>query len=148
MTGRISFNHPLGLALAAFLAAGLLALPATARDIRLGGQKSGQQEALPPNVVKLPMIDVAIRKDDGGWHHVRIDAWLAAEDDATAKKLDDLKTAISLKAKAGIPKRPFESLRSAHEGSAVAKQVIAEATEQSLGHPWKGDVLIREMLAY
>ncbi len=126
----------------------LMAMPAAARDVRLGGQTTGPNQVLPPDTVKLPTIDAAIRRDDGGWHHVTIDAWLAAGDPVTAKRLEELKTAIADKVKEVIPEQPFEQLRSAHGGSTYAKKIISQATEQSLGHPWQGDVLIRELLAY
>jgi hypothetical protein len=124
-----------------------------ARDIRLGGERSGQSggkqlEKLPENYVELPPIVVAIRKDDGGWHHVRISAWLAPSDLAIARIMGGLRTVIVKGAEEELPKTDFDVLQAAHSGSVTAKEIIHSVVEHTLGHPWKGDVLIRTMTAY
>jgi hypothetical protein len=129
--------------------------PAAAKDVRLGGTSSvpgapvQPPPKLAPNIVELPTIVVAIRKDDGGWHHVRIDAWLAPKDIATAQDMDDRKASIVRKSKETLPgARGFDVLKSAHDGNQVAKDVIHTAAERSIGRPWTGDVLIRNMVVY
>ena len=116
------------------------------KDIKLGGdQKQGK---LPPNMIALPSILVAIRGEDGGWRHIKIDAWLAGTDEDNAKRLEALKNTIRDKADREFPNRNFEILQSAGQGSAEAKKVIHGAVEAGLGKEWKGDVLIRNMLVY
>jgi hypothetical protein len=131
-----------GIAAALLLAA--LPSPAVhAKDIRLGGQQK-----LPTNMIVLPTIAVAIRTEDGGWKHIKIDAWLAGTDAENAKTLEALKNTIIAKVDREFPNRDFEILQSASQGSAEAKRVIHAAVEAGLGHEWKGDVLIRNMLVY
>lgn len=129
---------------AALLLAALPLPPVYAKDIKLGG---GQQK-LPTNMIALPTIAVAIRGDDGGWKHIKIDAWLAGTDAENAKTLEALKNTIINRADRELPNRNFEVLQSAVQGSAEAKRVIHAAVEAGLGHEWKGDVLIRNMLVY
>jgi hypothetical protein len=128
---------------------------ADARDINLGGTKAAPgvtvppPTKLPPNIVTLPTIVVAIRKEDGGWHHVRIDAWLAPQDTATARVMDDKKTSIVKVSETTLPgARGFSALQSAADGNLVAKDVIRAAAEQTIGRPWTGEVLIRNILVY
>jgi hypothetical protein len=129
--------------------------PAVARDIRLGGTNNAPgapvqpPPKLAPNIVELPTIIVAIRKDDGGWHHVRIDAWLAPKDSATAQDMDQRKASIVKKSKEALPgARGFDVLQSAHDGNQVAKDVIRAAAERTIGRPWSGDVLIHNIVVY
>jgi hypothetical protein len=131
--------------LAALLLTALTATPVAAKDIRLGGDATTK---LAPNMIVLPTIAVAIRTDDGGWKHIKIDAWLAGTDPDNAKALESLKNTIIGKADREFPNRNFETLQSAGQGSAEAKRVIHAAVEAGLGHEWKGDVLIRNMLVY
>ena len=128
---------------AALLLAALPLLSVYAKDIKLGGQQK-----LPTNMIALPTIAVAIRGDDGGWRHIKIDAWLAGTDAENAKTLEALKNTIINRADRELPNRNFEVLQSAVQGSAEAKRVIHAAVEAGLGHEWKGDVLIRNMLVY
>lgn len=123
---------------------------AEARDVRLGGSNGAEQAPkLPPNVVTLPIIIAAIPKGDGGWRHVRIDAWLAPSDVGTAEDMENLKASIVQKVRDGLPgPRGFDALKSPHEGPQVAKNMLHAAAESSLGHPWTGDVLIRSLMAY
>ncbi len=129
--------------------------PAIAKDVRLGGTNNAPgapvQPApkLAPNIVELPTIIVAIRKDDGGWHHIRIDAWLAPKDVATAQDMDERKSSIVKKSKDALPgARGFNVLQSAHDGNQAAKEVIHNAAERTIGRPWNGDVLIRNIVIY
>jgi len=138
--------RPISWIFAAFLVFGLASPFVYAKDIKLGGdQKLGK---LPPNMIVLPPIMVVIRADDGGWKHIKIDAWLAGTDADNAKKLESLKNTIKDKADREFPNRNFEILQSARQGSAEAKKVIHAAVEAGLGAEWKGDVLIKDMLVY
>jgi hypothetical protein len=139
----------------ALVVASLPLQPAMARDVRLGGTDTTPEAPPPPpaklapNIVELPSIVVAIRKEDGGWHHIRIDAWLAPEDVSTAQDLDEKKSSIVKRSQEALPgARGFDVLRSAHEGNDAAKDVIHAAAERTLGRPWTGDVLIRNILVY
>ena len=126
--------------------------PAFAREIHLGGtdtDKGAPPPKLAPNIVELPTIIASIRKEDGGWRHIRIDAWLAPKDIGTARAMDDKKTSIVMRSRDAFPgKRGFETLQSARDGNQAAKEVIHSAAEKTLGRPWTGDVLIRNMLVY
>lgn len=129
------------------------AQPVSARDIRLGGTRKGpdteEPMTLPPNIVELPVIVVALRKSDGGWRHIRINAWLAPSDTDTARDMEDKKTSIAKKARENFPgPRGFDTLKSPREGPEAAKDILRAAAERSLGHPWDGDVLIRSMVVY
>jgi hypothetical protein len=123
---------------------------AAAREINLGGERSNGQTApkLPPNVVELPNIVVAIRKPDGGWRHVKIHAWLAPKDVDVAEAMDGRRTSIVHSIQEKIPQQDFEMLTAAHSGSTLAKEVIHSAAEENIGRPWSGDVLISELLVY
>jgi len=130
---------------------GGMVTPAAAREVRLGGSQSSTQPApkLAPNIIELPTIEISIRKEDGGWRHIRIDAWLAPKDVAIARDMDGMKTSIVKRAQEDLPgSRGFDVLKSAREGNEAAKEVLHLAAEQSLGHPWEGEVLIRNMLVY
>jgi hypothetical protein len=123
--------------------------PASARDIKLGGQETNHAVAkAPANMVELPPIIVSKRKEDGGWEHLKINAWLAPKDWNSVETMETLKTTISQKAIEAFPQRNFDLFKAPREGSILAKKTIREATETSLGHPWAGDVLIRTMLVY
>lgn len=138
--------RPMPWIFAALLILGWTSSSVYAKDIKLGGdQKQGK---LPPNMIALPPIMVVIRGEDGGWKHIKIDAWLAGTDLDNAKRLDALKNIIRDKADREFPNRNFEILQSAGQGSAEAKKVIHAAVEAGLGGEWKGDVLIRNMLVY
>ena len=138
--------RPISWIFAAFLVFGLASPFVYAKDIKLGGeQKEGK---LPPNMIALPPIMVMMRTDDGGWKHIKIDAWLAGTDEDNAKKLESLKNTIKDKADREFPNRNFEILQSAGQGSSEAKKVIHAAVEAGLGKEWKGDVLIKDMLVY
>ena len=128
-----------------FLLAALAVTPAAAKDIRLGGQA---QQKLAPNMIVLPTIAVVMRDEDGGWKHIKIDAWLAGTDIENAKELDRIKNIIMNKADREFPNRNYETLQSPGQGSVEAKRVIHAAVEAGLGHEWKGDVLIHSMLVY
>lgn len=138
--------RPISRIFAALLVFGLASSSVYAKDIKLGGdQKQGK---LPPNMIVLPPIMVMIRTDDGGWKHIKINAWLAGTDVDNAKRLEALKTLIKDKADRELPNRNFEILQSAAQGSTEAKKVIHAAVEAGLGKEWKGDVLIKDMLVY
>jgi hypothetical protein len=129
----------------------ILAVPQPAaanREIRLGGSDKHQGDKPPADIVALPTIHVAIRKPDGGWHHIQIDAWLAPNDKDLAGKMESVKTVIVRKATANFPLKPFPSLVSAHDGSRLAKEVIHSAAARSIGREWQGDVLIRNIVVY
>jgi len=149
LTGKILL---FAAALAAVLAGTMQ--PVLAREIRLGGTNAPGGAVpppvkLPPNVVELPTITVALRKEDGGWNHIRIDAWLAPKDVTTARDMYEKKSTIVERSQDALPgNRGFTTLKSAREGNQAAKDVIREAAEKTLGHPWTGDVLIRNMLVY
>jgi hypothetical protein len=128
------------------LVAGLASSSVYAKDIKLGGEQ--KQGKLPPTMIALPPIMVVIRTEDGGWKHIKIDAWLAGTDIDNAKRLDALKNTIRDKADREFPNRNFELLQSPVQGSAEAKKVIHAAVEAGLGKEWKGDVLIKDMLVY
>ncbi|HMA48945.1 MAG TPA: hypothetical protein VKP60_04275 [Magnetospirillaceae bacterium] len=138
--------RPIPRIFAALLLIGLASSSIYAKDIKLGGEQ--KQGKLPPNMIVLPPIMVMIRGEDGGWKHIKIDAWLAGTDVDNAKRLDALKNTIRDKADRELPNRNFEILQSAGQGSTEAKKVIHAAVEAGLGAEWKGDVLIRNMLVY
>ena len=119
--------------------------PAAAKDIKLGGE---QKDKLPTNMVVLPVIAVMIRTEDGGWKHIKIDAWLAGTDADNAKKLEGLKHLIITKADHELPYRNYETLQSPGQGAIEAKRIIHAAVEAGLGHEWKGEVLIHNMMVY
>jgi hypothetical protein len=124
----------------------LLALAPTssrAKDVTLGGDKKE-----PKNMVELPKISVVIQTEDGGWKHIVIDAWLAPKDISTVPELEKSKTAILKWVDHALPNHDFATLQSPEGGSAEAKKTIRAGTEATLGHPWKGDVLITTMLVY
>jgi hypothetical protein len=127
-----------------FLVMLLTAMPAGAKDIRLGGE----DKSLPKNMVVLPTIAVAMRTDDGGWKHIKIDAWLAAKDQRTAKTMESMKNTIIAKADRELPNHDWAVLASAKDGSDEAKRAIAIAVEATIGRAYTGDVLIRNMLVY
>jgi len=131
--------------LSAGVALAVTAAPVAAKDIRLGGSTD---EKLPKNIVQLPPIAVAIRTDDGGWKHIRIDAWLEAKDTRTAKTMENMKNTIIAKADRELPNHDFAVLQSAELGSTEAKKAIVAAIEATIGREYKGDVLIRSMLVY
>ncbi len=140
-----------GVAIALIGLATPLAPSAEAREIHLGGtnSQSGAPSKLPPNIVELPSVVMLLRREDGGWRHIQIDAWLAPQDVPTAKDLDGMKTTVVQQIKEGLPgPRGFETLQSAREGSQAAKELIHAAAERSLGRAWSGEVLIRDMLVY
>jgi len=141
MSGKYSSSRFLAVLLLTLLAAS----PVAAKDIKLGGQAGSK---LPPTMIVLPTIAVAIRTDDGGWKHIKIDTWLAGTDADNAKRLESLKNVIIGKADREFPNRNFETLQSPDQGSAEAKRVIHAAVEASLGHEWKGEVLIKNMMVY
>lgn len=124
----------------------LAANPAVAKDIKLGGAAAAPK--LPANMIVLPTIAVVMRDEDGGWKHIKIDAWLAGTDVENAKELDKIKNIIMNKADREFPNRNYETLQSPGQGSVEAKRVIHAAVEAGLGHEWKGDVLIHSMLVY
>jgi hypothetical protein len=129
--------------LAPILLGVVLAIPVEAKDIKLGGG-----DRVHPLVVELPTIAVAIRGDDGGWKHIKIDAWLQSKDIATAKKLEAVKNIIIAKADRELPNHDFETLKSPQTGSREAKRAIHAAAEAGLGQKWDGEVLIHNMLVY
>ncbi len=153
-SGEVFRHHARSRLLRAIAVVGLVLLPmpaAEARDIRLGGTNSqpGAPPRLAPTIVELPTITLALRRDDGGWHHIQIDAWLASEDETTARELEDIKSAVVLRIKEDLPgPQGFEVLQSAKDGAVAAKEIIRGAAERSLGRSWPGDVLIRDMLVY
>ena len=122
----------------------LAALPAGAKEIRLGGE----DKSLPKNTVLLPTIAVAIRTEDGGWKHIKIDAWLQAKDVRTAKTMESMKNTIIAKVDRELPNHDWAILSSAKDGSDEAKRAIASAVEMTIGRAYTGDVLIRNMLVY
>ena len=117
-----------------------------AKDIKLGGEPD--KNKLPATMIALKRISVAIRGEDGSWKHIAIDVWLAGTSEVNAKELDLNKNIIIAKADHELPNRNFEILQSPVLGSAEAKKVIHAAVEASLGHEWKGQVLIKNMLVY
>ncbi len=129
----------------ALLLIGLATGPVSAKDIKLGGE---QKDKIPINMVVLPTIAVMIRTEDGGWKHIKIDAWLAGTDADNARKLDGLKHQIITKADHDIPTRNYETLQAPDLGSREAKRIIHAAVEAGLGHEWKGEVLIHNMMVY
>jgi len=133
----------IGLAIV-FLFSLAAAMPAAAKEIRLGGTDN----SLPKNMVELPMIAVAIRTEDGGWKHIKINAWLAAKDVRTAKTMEGMKNSISAKVDRELPNHDFAVLASAENGSNEAKKAIITAVEATIGRTYTGDVLIRNMLVY
>lgn len=132
--------------LALILSCGLLAGPVEAKDIKLGGEQN--EHKLPLNTIELPQIAVAIRTEDGGWRHIRISAWLAAKDASTARTIDRMKNSIVGKADRELPNHSFDTLLSPELGSVEAKKAIRIAVEATLGHPYNGDILIRNLLVY
>ncbi len=128
---------------AAILLGVVLTVPVEAKDIKLGGGDKAHSL-----VVELPTIAVAIRADDGGWKHIKIDAWLQSKDVATAKKLEAVKNTIIAKADREFPNHNFETLKSPQTGAQDAKRAIRAAAEASLGQKWDGEVLIHNMLIY
>jgi hypothetical protein len=142
----MNWIRPIARILAVLLVFSLASPFVYAKDIKLGGD--AKQGKLPPNMIVLPPIMVVIRAEDGGWKHIKIDAWLAGTDPDNAKKLDSLKNIIRDKADREFPNRNFEILQSARQGSDEAKKVIHAAVEAGLGKEWKGDVLIKDMLVY
>ena len=141
----MSRNYSHGLCLSILLSSLLVLSPVSAKDIKLGGE---QKDKLAPNIVVLPVIAVMIRTEDGGWKHIKIDAWLSGTDADNARKLDGLKHQIITKADHEIPNRNYETLQSPAQGTKEAKRIIHEAVEAGLGHEWKGEVLIHNMMVY
>jgi len=137
------YVYPLFLALTCTLF--LTGIPASAKEVNLGGQKT---EKLPANVIALATIAVAMRRDDGGWNNIKIDAWLASKDPDTAQKLEVAKNAIIARVDRELPNRPYETLQSPELGSVEAKKAIRRAVEAILGHAWNGEVLIHNMMVY
>jgi hypothetical protein len=135
---RQGFVLVLGLTLAVSLV--------SAKDIKTGGATKGPKP--PPTYVELPVISVAMRTEDGGWHHVQITAWLAPKDMETLHALETAKNSIIDRADHDLPTRSYETLKGAETGEAEAKKVIKAASEASLGHAWQGDVLIQKFLVY
>jgi hypothetical protein len=132
--------------LASLLSLFIAVAPINAKDIKLGGEK--KTETLPPNVVAMPSIAVAIRTDDGGWKHIKIDCWLVSKDIRTSKAIEVLRNSIAGKADRELPNHSFETLLSPELGSVEAKKAIRTAVEASLGREYTGEVLIRNMLVY
>src|SRR6516165_463541 len=89
------------------LLAALSLTPAAAKDIKLGGQQK-----LNPTMIVLPTIAVVMRDEEGGWKHIKIDAWLAGTDIENAKELDRIKNIIMNKADREFPNRNYETLQS------------------------------------
>lgn len=131
--------------LSALLLAGAPQAGVWAKDIKLGGEAKNK---LPKTTIALPRISVAIRGEDGGWRHIAIDCWLAGTDEENAKELEVKRNIIIGKADRELPNRNFEVLQSSVLGSMEAKKVIHAAVEAGIGHEWKGEVLIKNMLVY
>ncbi len=134
-----------GRCLTALLVTALTLSPVSAKDIKLGGEK---KDKIPITMIALPTIAVMIRTEDGGWKHIKIDAWLAGTDVENAQALERLKHTIITRADHELPNRNYEVLQSPGRGSAEAKRVIHAAVEAGLGHEWNGDVLIHNMMVY
>ncbi len=132
--------------LSVLLLAGAPGAVVWAKDIKLGGEPD--KNKLPATMIPLKRISVAIRGEDGSWKHIAIDCWLAGTDEVNAKELDVNKNIIIAKADHELPNRNFEIMQSAVQGTAEAKKVIHAAVEASIGHEWKGQVLIKNMLVY
>lgn len=133
------------------LAAVLAFAPPTvlARDINLGGrQEEPDKREKPRNIVELPTIELSLAQDDGGWRHIHIDAWLTCRDEATSEDLDKLRSTIVRLATDALPEHEFDEYRSPRGGIRLVKQIIRQVTEKSLGRPLKGDVMIKNFLAY
>jgi hypothetical protein len=96
----------------------------------------------------LPTIAVAIRDDDGGWRHIKVDAWLQSKDSATAAALEAVKTTIIAKADRELPNHDFATLQSPQIGTTEIKHAIHAAAEAGLGRKWNGEVLIHNLLIY
>ena len=128
-------------------------MPTVAKDMKLGGQQNQHPEAPPPvklplNFVELPPMLAAMQEADGRWRHVRIDAWLDADDEFTGRMLDNLKKAIAKRVSDELADVGYDALHSPRDGSEVAKKTIRKVAEETLGHSWKGTVRIRAMLVY
>ena len=142
-----SFTLPVAVVLAAALC---FASPAVqARDINLGGkQEEPEKKQKPRNIIELPTIDLSLAQEDGGWRHIHIDAWLTCRDEATSEDLDKLRSTIVRLTQDALPDHEFDEYRSPRGGIRLVKLIIRQVTEKSLGRPLKGDVMIKNFLAY
>ena len=134
----------------ALAAALCLASPALqARDINLGGhQEEPEKKEKPRHIVTLPTIELSLAREDGGWNHIRVDAWLTTRDDDTTEELDKMRSTIVRLTQDALPERDFQDYKAPRQGFRLVKQIIRQAADKSLGHPWKGEVMIKNMLAY
>jgi len=137
--------------LAAILTLGLSsASPAQAKTINLGGKVKEEKKGF--LIIELPSMNLALpKKDDynGGWRHVRIDAYITPKDAETGMKLDGVKSSIVKHAEEEtLPATGFDRLNTPYGGEEAAKKAIRIAAERALGHPFEGDVLIRTFLTY
>ncbi len=132
------------------LAGALPAGRAEAREIRLGGS-SHTEEQKNPLIVVLPTLELALPRNDGngGWRHIRIDAYLTVSDPALGKELDGMKSSIVRHAvRETLPATGYDRLKEPYGGSEAAKRAIHIAAQRALGHPWDGAVDIRTFEAY
>lgn len=142
-----SLSWPLAAVLAVVLC--LWAPAGQARDINLGGrQEEPEVKEKPRFIVALPTIELSVARDDGGWRHIHIDAWLTTHDDRTTEDLDKMRSTIVRLTEDALPDHDFEEYKSPRQGLRLIKEIIRRATDKSLGHPWKGEVMIKNFLAY
>ncbi len=92
---------------------------AAAREIRLGGT-SHVEEQKNPLIVTLPTMELALPRNDGngGWRHIRIDAYLTVGDPVLGKELDGMKSSIVRHAvQETLPATGYARLKEPYGGS-------------------------------
>lgn len=127
----------------------LSATPVEAKTINLGGGKVEKQKSV--LFIELPSIEAALPKgdDNGGWRHVRIDAYITPKDVLTGTQLEAVKSSIvKHAAEETLPAAGYDKLKSPYGGEEAAKKALRIATDRALGHPWEGEISIRTFLTY
>lgn len=140
------------------IAAAAWAAPASARDINLGGQNVETRHSystnetkaqIPETAIALPRVVASVHnRVTGRWQRVLVDAYIEPKDKATLGQMRDLVKDIVAKMRPQLQSRPAEFLESAHSGTREAKDCIRQASEESLGHSWDGNIYIKSLAVF